>query len=63
MRIHYKVELKEKRVDKDLITVIDVPFDEKLDKNDGHKITVKFEHAEGSWKSGWMIDGFILEKI
>ena len=63
LRTHYKVELKEKRVDKDFITEIDVPFDRKLDKNDGHKITVKFEHAEGSWKSGWMIDGFILEKI
>ena len=60
---YQKVELKEKKVDKDLITEIDVPFDEKLDKNEGHKITVKFDHTEGSWKHGWMIDGFILEKI
>ena len=26
-------------------------------------ITVRSDHIEGSWKHGWMIDAFILEKI
>ena len=25
-------------------------------ENEGHTITVRFDHNEGSWKHGWMID-------
>ena len=63
MRSRYKVNLKENRVDKDLITEIEVPYDPKIDNDKGHTITVRFEHNDGSWKQGWLIDGFILEKI
>ena len=63
MKHQYKVELKENRVDKDYITEIIVPFDEKIDNDKGHTVTVRFDHIEGSWKQGWMIDAFILEKI
>ena len=62
-RSQYKVQFKEKRVDKDFITDIEIPYDEKIDNDKGHTITVRFDHVEGSWKQGWMIDGFILEKI
>ena len=62
LRTRYKVELKEKRVDKDLITEIDIPYDEKIDKDKGHIITVRFGHNNSNWKQGWMIDAFILEK-
>ena len=57
--------LLENRVDKDFITQINIPFDKKLEENgqSGHCLKVKFEHVEGSWKQGWLIDGFILEKI
>ena len=60
-----KVTLLENRVDKDFITQINIPFDKKLEENgqSGHCLKVKFEHVEGSWKQGWLIDGFILEKI
>ena len=63
IRSRHKVELREKRVDKDLITEIDVPYDEKIDKEKGHIITVRFDHNNGDWKQGWMIDAFILEKV
>ena len=59
----YKVELKEKKVDKNFITIIDIPFDKIKDNDKGHCVTVRFDHVEGSWKQGWMIDAFILEKI
>ena len=58
-----KVELKEKKVDKDLITIIDIPYNVIIDNKKGHIITIRFDHLEGSWKQGWMIDAFILEKI
>ena len=63
IKYQYKVQLKEKRVDKDFITEIIVPYDEKIDNDKGHNLTVRFDHVEGSWKQGWMIDAFILEKI
>ena len=63
MKDRFKIDFKEKRVDKDFITDIEIPYNEKIDKTMGHKITVRFDHVEGSWKQGWMIDAFILEKI
>ena len=62
MRFQHQ-EVKSKRVDRDFITNIDIPYDENIEKNKGHTITVRFDHIEGSWKHGWMIDTFILEKI
>jgi len=62
-RARHKVELRENRVDKDFITEIEVPYDEKIDKDKGHAITVRFDHNNGDWKQGWMIDAFILEKV
>ena len=59
----YRVEFKEKRLDKDFITEIEIPYNDKIDNGKGHKVTVRFDHVEGSWKHGWMIDAFILEKI
>ena len=41
---------------------LNVNYDEKLDNSSGHVLTVKFDHVEGSWKNGWLIDGVILEK-
>ena len=63
LKDQYKVELKEKKVDKDLITIIDIPYNVIIDNKKGHIITIRFDHLEGSWKQGWMIDAFILEKI
>ena len=62
MRFQHQ-EVKSKRVDKDFITDIDIPYDENIEKNKGHTITVRFDQIEDSWKHGWMIDAFILEKI
>ena len=45
-----------------MITEIDIPYDEKIDKDKGHIITVRFDHNNSNWKQGWMIDAFILEK-
>ena len=58
------VILKEKRVDKDFICDINIPLiDSKFEKN-GHNLIVRFDHDNnGNWKQGWIIDGFILEKI
>ena len=63
LKDQYKVELKEKKVDKDFITIIDIPYNKIKDNDEGHCVTVRFDHVEGSWKKGWLIDAFILEKI
>ena len=42
---------------------INIPYDNNLDNDTGHKISIKFDHTEGSWKKDWLIDGVILEKI
>ena len=54
---------KDKRLKKEFIMDINIPYDEKMDENNGHEIKVRFDHTEGSWKKGWLIDGVILELI
>ena len=46
---------------KDFIMDINIPYDEIRDNGSGHELTIKFDHTEGSWKDGWLIDGVILE--
>ena len=51
------------KLNKDFIMDINVVYDEKMDKNSGHILTIKFEKRDDSWKVGWLIDGVIVEKI
>ena len=53
----------ENKLNKEFIMDIEVIYDEKLDNENGHEIKVKFDHANGMWKNGWLIDAVILEKI
>jgi len=46
---------------KDFIMDINVVYDKERDNGSGHELTVKFDHTEGSWKEGWLIDAVILE--
>jgi hypothetical protein len=46
---------------KDFIMDINVIYDEARDNGSGHELTIKFDHALGIWKNGWLIDGVILE--
>jgi hypothetical protein len=46
---------------KDFIMDINVTYDEIRDNGSGHELTIKFDHTDGSWKEGWLIDGVILE--
>lgn len=60
----YLIETKSKRniLMDCYVTTIDIPeltFDENLD----FQVILKFNHSSGSWKSGWIIDGAILQKI
>ena len=48
---------------KDFITDINVIYDEARDNGSGHELTIKFDHALGVWKDGWLIDGVILESV
>ena len=48
---------------KEYIMEININYDDKIDKGEGHELFVKFEHKEGSWKENWLIDAVILEKI
>ena len=54
---------KDNELLKDFIMDIDILYDDKLDNGNGHEIKVKFDHVEGSWKEGWLIDAVILEKV
>ena len=53
----------ENKLNKDFIMDINVVYDEKMDNNSGHSLTIKFEKRDDSWKVGWLIDGVIVEKI
>ena len=46
---------------RDFIMDINVVYDKVRDNGSGHELTVSFDHTEGSWKEGWLIDGVILE--
>ena len=48
---------------KDFIMDINVNYDEARDNGSGHELTIKFDHALGIWKDGWLIDGVILESV
>ena len=48
---------------KDFIMDINVIYDEIKDNGSGHELTIKFDHALGVWKDGWLIDGVILESV
>jgi len=59
-RVEYN---KDNSLQKEFIMELNVNYDEKLDSCSGHVLTVKFDHVEGSWKNGWLIDAVILEKV
>ena len=66
LRTNYIVQKdynKEKRLHKEFIMDVNIPYDKNLDNSTGHSIKVQFDHVEGSWKRNWLIDGIILEKI
>ena len=48
---------------KDFIMDINVIYDQIKDNGSGHELTIKFDHALGIWKDGWLIDGVILESV
>ena len=58
-RVEYN---KDNSLQKEFIMDLNLNYDEKLDNSSGHVLTVKFDHVEGSWKNGWLIDAVILEK-
>ena len=53
---------KDNSLYKEFIMDININYDEKKDKSSGHELKVQFDHADGSWKNDWLIDGVILEK-
>ena len=53
---------KDNKLNKDFIMEISINYNENLDKSNGHEISIKFDHSDGSWKENWLIDGVILEK-
>ena len=54
---------KNNDLNKEYIMEVDIIYDDKIDSSNGHEITVKFDHTEGSWKEGWLIDAVILESL
>ena len=58
-RVEYN---KDNSLQKEFIMDLNVNYDEQLDNSSGHVLTVKFDHVEGSWKNGWLIDAVILER-
>ena len=54
---------KDNRLNVVFIMDVHIPYDNNLDNSTGHKISVRFDHVEGSWKKDWLIDGVILKKI
>ena len=54
---------KEKKLKKDFLLDVIVPYDKIYDEGKGHELTVKFDHTDGTWKKNWLIDGIILEKF
>jgi len=48
---------------KEFIADFDVNYDQNLDNNSGHELTVRFKNTDWYWKEDWLIDGFILELV
>ena len=53
----------DKRLNKEYIMNIYIPYDEKLDNDSGHTLEIRFEHKVNNPKRGWFIDGVILKKL
>ena len=54
---------KNNSLNKVYIMDVDIIYDDIMDSSNGHEITIKFDHTEGSWKEGWLIDAAILESL
>ena len=56
------IERNEKTV-KAYITDIDLELPMLSDKEQLASVKASFDHADGHWKNGWLIEGFVLEPI